>query len=374
MKVAVVVPWIPAVKGISLAITIAKYLSKSGASVEFVAHTTDIRFKSEISSMLGQSVAFLYLNESSNEKLSRLNYLRYQYLSNIDKELAEYLSKEHRDLVLIVSDEGHNIAKLLKKHNWSDEREAPVIGLLVQELIEYSFMPSIYPSLSLLRMLLSPLKHVFHKIEKKRFQAFDFFYANSEWTALNLKKLYSFNSRLVVSIIDDELYPKIDTPWEQREGIIVPTASLDRTNMEVIKNLSREGIKITAYGKKIVPGVKNLGFLPRNKMVEVISRAKAMLFLFDYEALGLIPIESIMIGTPVITEAKQGPFYSLKDCNCVKFAREYSELLSICKELQEVNNLNMLKCRTRGCSSRFSASKNADRIYNDLSKLCVVDS
>lgn len=364
------VPWVPAVKGISLAITIAKYLSKNGASVEFVAHTMDIRFKSEIGSMLGQSVVFRYLNESPNERISKLNYLRYQYVSRIDKELAEYLSEEHRDLILVVSDEGHNIAKLLKKCTSADEREAPVIGLLVQELIDYSFMPSIYRSLSLLRMLLSPLKYVFHRIEKEKFQFFDFLYANSEWTADNLKKLYGLNSRLVVSLVDDELYPNIATPWEQREGFVVPTASLDKINTRAIKDLISEGINITAYGKKNVPGVKNLGFLPRNKMIEVISSAKAMLFLFDYEALGLIPIESILIGTPVITEAKQGPLHSLKNCNCVTFARGYSDLLAICKTFQEAKNLKMLDCRSQECSRKFSASKNADSLYNDLVIIC----
>lgn len=366
------VPWIPAIKGISLAITIAKHLSKNGAFVEFIVHTLDIRFKSEIETMLGQNVVFRYLNESFNERISRLNYLRNQYLSKMDEELGEYLIEGHRDLVLVVSDEGHNIPKFLKKYSLSNSGEAPLIGLLVQELIDYSFMPDIYPSLSLTRKLLSPLKYAFHRIEKKKLESFDFLYANSGWTADNLRKLYGLKSRMVVSLVDDELYPKIDTPWDQRNGIVVPTASLDKINTAVIKKLSDEGVDITAYGNKNIPGVKNLGFLPRDKMIEVISGAKAILFLFDYEALGLIPIESVLIGTPVITEAKQGPFHSLKDCKCVKFAREYSELLAICKSFQSARELKILDCHSRDCSNKFSASENIYRLHDDLSTLCEV--
>lgn len=366
MKVAIVVPWVPEIKGISLAITIAKYLSKNGAYVEFVVHKLDGRFKLEIGSMLGSTVVFRYLNESPKERISRLNYLKYQFLSKIDKELAEYLMEGHRDLILVVSDEGHNIAKFLRKYASDNEMETPVIGLLVQELIDYSFMPGVYQSYPVLRLLLSPLKFIFHRIEENKLRSFDFLYSNSQWTANNLKKLYGLDSRMIVSLVDDELFPNVDKPFDQRDGIVVPTASLDKKRIKVIMKLISEGVHITTYGKKKVLGAKNLGFLPRNKMIEVISDAKAMLFLFDYEALGLIPIESLLIGTPVITEDKQGPSLCLKNCQCVKLTHGYSETLKICKSFQEEKNVKMFDSWSQNCSIKFAASKNADSLYKDL--------
>ena len=370
MKVAIVVPWVPEIKGISLAITIAKYLSKKGAYVEFVVHKLDGRFKLEVASMLGSTVTFRYLNESPKERISRLNYLRYQFLSKIDKELAEYLMEEHRDLILVVSDEGHNIAKFLRKYALDNEMETPVIGLLVQELIDYSFMPSVYQSYPIMRLLLSPVKFVFHRIEEKRLLSFDFLYVNSQWTAKNLKKLYGLDSRRIVSLVDDELFPNVYKPLDQRDGIVVPTASLDKKRIKIIMNLISEGVDITTYGKKKVPGARNLGFLPRNRMIEVISDAKAMLFLFDYEALGLIPIESLLVGTPVIAEDKQGPSLCLKNCQCVKLTHSYSETLKHCKSFQEGENVKMFDCWSQNCSIKFAASKNADILYKDLYVIC----
>ena len=65
----------------------------------------------------------------------------------------------------------------------------------------------------------------------------------------------------------------------------------------------------------------------------MLQSAAATLFLFDYEALGLIPFESLACGTPVITRPEQGPGLELRGIPEVHFFRSYEELLAVCRKL-----------------------------------------
>ncbi len=87
------------------------------------------------------------------------------------------------------------------------------------------------------------------------------------------------------------------------------------TNLKVIKELARQGVKIKAFGKSSKEyekelssqNIEILGYVDDNTLVDLYTNALFTLFTFTHEPFGYIPVESMACGTPVITYDKQGP-------------------------------------------------------------------
>ena len=86
--------------------------------------------------------------------------------------------------------------------------------------------------------------------------------------------------------------------------------------------LKRAGMRIVAFGSKIPAGsrfshVKNsvdfYGRVSREVLVALYSNALFTLFPFTCEPMGLVPIESMACGTPVLTFNRQGPASTVLD-------------------------------------------------------------
>jgi len=76
------------------------------------------------------------------------------------------------------------------------------------------------------------------------------------------------------------------------------------------------GVRIVGFGNKIPTGtrlkhitnsIEWLGRVSKRKLVELYSNALFTLFPFTCEPMGLVPIESMACGTPVLTYNRQGP-------------------------------------------------------------------
>ena len=106
-------------------------------------------------------------------------------------------------------------------------------------------------------------------------------------------------------------------------------------------------------------------------MCKLISNSKATLFYFDYEALGLIPLESLSLGTPVITLPKQGPYEELKLNKFVYFFKDYDSLLKICKNLLETNQDAVYRQTCSESVNNFRAEVVASRFLVDV-KNCLI--
>ena len=86
--------------------------------------------------------------------------------------------------------------------------------------------------------------------------------------------------------------------------------------------LKQAGVRVVAFGSKIPIGmrfrrirdsVEFLGRVSREKLVHLYSNALFTLFPFSDEPMGLVPIESMACGTPVLTYNRQGPATTVVD-------------------------------------------------------------
>lgn len=365
MKIAVVAPWVPAIKGNSLAASFARSLSRNAHEVDFIVHTLKEDLEKDLIAILGDRVNLISLHKTTHENINSLRYLKLQYFSKMDGDLTDFvLTRGDYELLVLVSNEGRGIARRLKKSNSNGDLKAAII---VQELIDYSFDINKEGIPSYIRKMFLFLKPIFRYIERKRLNGFDLIYSNSKWTSRNLLNLYGIKSRMSLALYDNENF-KIDDICVKETRIAVPTASLDRYGTGLLLRLHIDGIPLVTFGPKNVKGLNNLGFLPMEEMRRLISESKATLFYFDYEALGLIPFESLSLGTPVITIPKQGPHEELQDNRFVHFFNDYGSLLRTCRNLLLEDQDNKYRHECSDSVEDFHSEMVAGRFLEDVNR------
>jgi len=104
------------------------------------------------------------------------------------------------------------------------------------------------------------------------------------------------------------------TPSPRRDYVLLYVGKeTDRLDFEALLDA---GVKVVGFGSKIPTGtrikrftqsIEWLGRVSKRKLVDLYSNALFTLFPFTCEPMGLVPIESMACGTPVLTYDRQGP-------------------------------------------------------------------
>ena len=140
------------------------------------------------------------------------------------------------------------------------------------------------------------------------------------------------HSNVIESVTPDLFEFQLCSVSHDNFYIAVPTASFGNNKIRIVNALMKLELTLKFYGPVSLDDPNYLGFLSREKMIELISQEDAMLFLFEYEALGLIPIESIALGTPVITYRKQGPYLSVYHSKFVTYVESLDNIVESCQK------------------------------------------
>jgi glycosyltransferase involved in cell wall biosynthesis len=167
---------------------------------------------------------------------------------------------------------------------------------------------------------------------------YDFLMAVSSWTATLLSYLYGVQAGHIMISLPEEAYDLSGGPnrGERDSYIVVPTVSMGRAEERFLEELSRVGLRLVSFGPKAVKGTHHLGYLSEAEVRSTLQGAAATLFLFDYEALGLIPFESLAVGTPVVTLPKHGVLEQWRENPFVTFGSNADEVIAACRNW--VNN------------------------------------
>lgn len=201
------------------------------------------------------------------------------------------------------------------------------------------------------------------RFQKMRLRYFDLFFGQSSWTNRIMEKFYSIKPVGVSGAIDlDSFVLDNSQNAEIQPYVAVPTAALDSDKIRIIQNLSKEGIELIAYGPVNIPGIINEGFVSDERLKEILGKAKVTLFLFDYEGLGLIPFESLAMGTPVVTERKQGPGSELVSNPYVKFVEDQNNLAVLLRAYLKANLTYENRTKIRNSIEMYSYKRFAERV------------
>ena len=170
------------------------------------------------------------------------------------------------------------------------------------------------------------------KFQKVRLRHYDLFFGQSLWTNNIMERFFSIKPIGVGGAIDADAFTPLNEDYKALSPYVaIPTAALDNEKIKIIQSLAKNGIELIAYGPIQVSGIRNEGFVSDEKLKEILGKASVTLFLFDYEGLGLIPFESLAMGTPVVTEKKLGPGMELASNPYVEFVEDHENLTELLK-------------------------------------------
>lgn len=368
MKLVFINPWVHRIGGNKIELSLAAELASMGHSVTVLAHTVNREAVGEVSRMIGRA-GFAYLRETTQVYRGHSSESVWQMSPWPARILAAEIRNSHRreklDIVLLWGNEGRSLARSLKRHLPVNR---PLLGWSLMELIDHSALLRYERDWSMLRALVSPAYPVAHWIWAEAMRSFDFLCANSPWTADLLSYLYGTPAGAIVIAIPPSDFELISggmgSPY-----LAVPTVSLGPREAKTLQLISRAGLPLVAFGPRKVNGIAGLGVVPERRVRELMSGAAATLFLFDYEALGLIPIESLAVGTPVVTLPKQGPGRMWAGHPFVTLAEDAGDLIDACNRLLSKPIDLQRRAEVQSTVSKYGAPEAASRFASYLEGL-----
>lgn len=265
----------------------------------------------------------------------------------------------------------------------------PVVWMC-QEPSAFVHSPLVIKSLKYPMRFFAEVFNPFLKIFDKRIvKKIDFIVANSNYSASLIKRVYGREASLVA-------YPSVDTekyrPTKKKEKYIFTVSRLDKQkNIDLLirgyklltsaikrdyrlliggSGAEEKALKQLVDHLGLTEGVEFLGRIEEEKLPGFYSKATLTVFLGEDEPFGIVPIESMSCGTPVIALGKGGVLESVvndktgilldnKDEKQLASAIEY--LLTHPRKMKSMAE----NVRSHVINS-FTWDKTADKIFNLL--------
>lgn len=169
--------------------------------------------------------------------------------------------------------------------------------------------------------------------------------------------------------VDIKKYKFCDKPSDYliQTGRISPEKGVD-ISIDVAKK-TNEKLKITGslfdkvyWEKDVKPKlnkkIKYMGLLPRNKLPKIIGKAKAMLFPIQWEeAFGIVMIEAMACGTPVIAFKRGSVSEIIKHGKTGFVVKNKGEMI---KAVKNIGKIDRKKCR-KHVEDNFTLEKMLER-------------
>lgn len=222
--------------------------------------------------------------------------------------------------------------------------------------------------------LISVLNRFLRVVDFKSSKNVDQFIANSKTTADRIKKFYNRDCVVVNPPVDTT--KNINTKKILSEPYFLTGGRLARAKRYdiAIKACNELGLKLKIFGRDFAnfaeelkamsgPTIEFLGEINQEQKSELYSNAKAFIFCSDNEDFGIVPVESMAYGCPVIAyksggvtetviENKTGVFFNeLTGESCVSAIKKFEKL-----------KINKKDCLSR--ASDFSEIKFIEKIKN----------
>ncbi len=170
------------------------------------------------------------------------------------------------------------------------------------------------------------INHFMRVVDFKHAQNVDVFMANSEETQARIKKFYRRDSTVVyppVSLpLSSAKLKKIKQESKQDYYFYIGRLGLQKHPELAVQVCSKLGLKLKLAGtgpmlgklKEIAePTIDFLGAVDDVELAGLYAGAKALLYPVEDEDFGMVPVEAMMAGTPVIAHRSGGPQYFVKD-------------------------------------------------------------
>ena len=222
---------------------------------------------------------------------------------------------------------------------------------------------------------------VLRYLEKKTVKAFarlaNSVIANSKFCASMYEDLDVEVDGVITPPLDRNIF-KPDTNEPSQDYVLTYFGVYNKeTKFEILKRAVDSGIKIKAFGYKASgipkcianhPNIQFIGAISDEELIHLYTNALYVLFTFNHEPFGYIPIESMACGTPVLTYNKQGPSESVVNGSTGWLVNSDEELLNVALKVWKNGYPKKIRqnCITR--SELFDSQKISNELIEVLKK------
>lgn len=176
--------------------------------------------------------------------------------------------------------------------------------------------------------------HFLRMIDFKSSQNVDYFIANSEETKRRISKFYRKDAKVIYPPVEFSLKSKVERrDYYLTGGRIARAKHTDLIIDAFIKN----GLSLKVFGKGFAgfeeeikekvaksSNIEFLGEVSDEKKNTLMAGAKAFVFASQDEDFGIIPVEAMMAGTPVIAHKSGGPMETVVEGKTGLFFDEFT--------------------------------------------------
>ncbi len=191
-------------------------------------------------------------------------------------------------------------------------------------------------------------------------QRVDHFIANSHFVASRIQKYYRREAHVIYPPIDTEAH--IYDPTIQREDFYFAMSRLiPYKKMDILveaANQAKVKLKIAGVGPELKrlkqlagPTVEILGFVTDQEKIALMQKAKAFLFAAE-EDFGIVPVEAMACGCPVIAYGQGGAAESITSDTGVLVAKQTADAFAA--ELRQMENRSFDHQAIRQHAEKFS--------------------
>lgn len=229
------------------------------------------------------------------------------------------------------------------------------------------------------------INHYMRVVDFKHAQKVDQFIANSEETQKRISKFYRRDSVVIYPpvqlVVSTQEVLKIKANSKQDYYLYVNRLGLQKHPELAIQACLELGLKLKVVGTgpilgdllKLAKGNSNIEFLGAvddEQLAKLYAGAKALLYPVEDEDFGMVPIEAMTAGTPVIAHNSGGPRYTIKpSINGILFNE-----LTVDGLIDAINKCSSIKFEAKkiiACSNKYSKKefeKKILRLINDLNE------
>lgn len=166
------------------------------------------------------------------------------------------------------------------------------------------------------------INHYMRRIDFSLAQKVDFFIANSKETQQRIEKFYRRDSYIIYPPVNvKKMTGKIKSKAERDYYFYVGRLGLQKHPELAVDVANRLGFKLKVAGTgQMLPTLKNmaadnvefLGAVSDGELWKLYAGAKALLYPVEDEDFGIIPVEAMAAGTPVIAHRSGGPVETIE--------------------------------------------------------------
>lgn len=217
------------------------------------------------------------------------------------------------------------------------------------------------------------INHYLRVIDFKVAQKVDFFIANSQETARRIKKFYRRDATVIFPPV--QVDSSKTTTAAKPDGsyyLYVNRLALAKHPEIAVEACTQMGVPLKVVGTgKMLDGLKEmagptvefLGAVSDTELHELYEGAKALLYPVEDEDFGIVPIEAMSHGTPVIAHASGGPLETIIEEKTGIFIHELS-VRALVEAMHLISNYSFDAKAIRKHAQQFSIEAFKNNIKN----------